>query len=108
MSRIARKYPQTISEAVQDYIRAAKLATGLNTHIIYEAWDQASGAGPFTLKRYFRDGKLYITLNSSVICTQLQFQKKELTDRINRITAANPLFVKDIEGKSIVKELILK
>jgi len=108
MSRVARKYPQQISEAVQDFIRASKLSSGLNTHIIFEAWDQASGAGPFTLKKFFRDGKLYITLNSSVVCTQLQFQKKELIDKINQITSSNPIFVQGVDGKSTVKELILK
>jgi hypothetical protein len=35
------------------------------------AWDQASGAAPYTIKRYFRDGKLFITLSSSVLCSQL-------------------------------------
>ena len=65
-----------MDELVKQYIRSMKLAAGLNTQRIFAAWDACSGAGEFTLKRFFRDGKLYITLSSSVVRNQLHFQKE--------------------------------
>ena len=62
---INRKDPVPMEELVQQFIQSMKLAPGLNTRRIYEAWDQASGAAHYTLRRYFRDGKLYITRGSA-------------------------------------------
>ena len=69
---IRRKEALTMEEVIEEYIKSAKLASGLNTQRVFAAWDECSGAGPFTLKRYFRSGTLYITLNSSVIRNQLR------------------------------------
>ena len=64
---IRRKEALTMEEVIGEYIKSAKIASGLNTQRIFAAWDACSGAGPFTLRRYFRGGKLYITLSSSEI-----------------------------------------
>ena len=45
MSRVARKTAVSLSEAIQEYLKAAKLSSGLNTQRIFAAWDAASGAG---------------------------------------------------------------
>ena len=67
-----------------------------------------SGAGPFTLKRYFRSGTLYITLNSSVIRNQLSFQKEALIEKMNATLSGDPLFTSDNRTAGYVKELVLR
>ena len=106
--RIHRKQALSMEELVQQYIKSMKLAAGLNTQRIFEAWDACSGAGPFTLKRFFRDGKLYITLNSSVIRNQLSFQKDALVEKMNAWLADDKLFTADNRTVNFIRELILK
>ena len=106
--RIHRKQALSMEELVQQYIKSMKLAAGLNTQRIFEAWDACSGAGPFTLKRFFRDGKLYITLNSSVIRNQLYFQKDSLVEKMNARLSEDKLFTADNRTVNFIRELILK
>ena len=97
-----------MEELVQLFIRSMKLSAPLNTRRIFDAWDQASGASRYTLRRYFRDGKLYVTLNSSMVRNQLGFQRAALVDRINEILRSDELFQKDDATVQYVEELILK
>jgi hypothetical protein len=105
---IRRKEALTMEEVIEEYIKSAKLASGLNTQRIFAAWDACSGAGPFTLKRYFRSGTLYITLNSSVIRNQLSFQKTELIEKMNATLAGDRLFTSDNRTVGYIQELVLK
>ncbi len=97
-----------MDELVKQYIKSMKLAAGLNTQRIFEAWDACSGAGEFTLRRYFRDGKLYITLSSSVVRNQLHFQKQDLVEKMNRFLLDDSLFTEDNSTVGFIQELILK
>lgn len=106
--RIHRKEAVSMDQLVHQYIKSMKLAAGLNTQRIFAAWDACSGAGPFTLRRYFRDGKLYITLNSSVLRNQLFFQKTELVEKMNRFLSQDSLFTDDNRTVGYIRELILK
>ena len=105
---IRRKEALTMEEVIEEYIKSAKMASGLNTQRIFAAWDACSGAGPFTLKRYFRSGTLYITLNSSVIRNQLSFQKTELIEKMNATLAGDRLFTSDNRTVGYIQELVLK
>ena len=105
---IRRKEALSMEEVVEEFIKSANLASGLNTQRVYAAWDEASGAGPFTLKRFFRGGTLYITLNSSVIRNQLYFQKEALIEKMNAILSGDPLFTDDNHTVGFVKELVLR
>ena len=106
--RIHRKEAVSMDQLVHQYIKSMKLAAGLNTQRIFAAWDACSGAGPFTLRRFFRDGKLYITLNSSVLRNQLFFQKTELVEKMNRFLSQDSLFTDDNRTVGYIRELILK
>lgn len=106
--RIHRKEAVSMDQLVQQYIKSMKLAAGLNTQRIFQAWDACSGAGPFTLRRFFRGGKLYITLNSSVIRNQLYFQKADLVEKMNAFLAQDSLFTADNRTVGFITELILK
>ncbi|MBR4826978.1 MAG: DUF721 domain-containing protein [Bacteroidales bacterium] len=106
--RINRKNALPLAAAIREYLRDTHLSSGLNTRRIFAAWDEASGAAPFTLKRYFRGGKLYITLRSSVIRSQLGSQKDLLLEKINDILRHDECFSQDDPAVSWVQELILK
>jgi hypothetical protein len=106
--RIARKKALSMDELVRMYIESMRLAPALNTRRIFAAWDEASGAGPYTLRRFFRDGRLYITLSSSVVRNQLSFQSQALVEKMNAILSKDELFARDDTRVSFVKELILK
>ena len=97
-----------MEELVREYIRTMRLTPGLNTRRIYEAWDEASGAAHYTLRRYFRDGTLYITLNSSMVRGQLSLQREALRERINEILSSDELFTSDEQRGGYVRTLILK
>lgn len=106
--RIHRKEAVSMDTLVQQYIKSMKLAAGLNTQRIFAAWDACSGAGPFTLRRFFRNGKLYITLNSSVIRSQLYFQREALVEKMNAYLSQDELFTADNRTVNFIQELILK
>ncbi len=106
--RIHRKEPMGMDALVKEYIKSMKLSAGLNTQRIFAAWDACSGAAPFTLKRFFRSGKLYITLSSSVIRNQLYFQKAELMEKMNAFLSKDELFTQDDRTVSFIEELILR
>lgn len=108
MSRIARKEALPLAEVFKEMIKGSHLAASHNTHRIFAAWNAASGAGQYTIRRFFRDGRLYITLSSSVVRTQLYMQRAFLLEKINSILAEDELFISDDPRYSDVKELILK
>lgn len=106
--RIHRKEAVGMDQLVRQYIKSMKLAAGLNTQRIFAAWDACSGAEKFTLRRFYRDGKLYITLGSSVIRNQLYFQKDALIEKMNAYLSQDELFTEDNRTVSFIRELILK
>ena len=106
--KIKRKNALPLGAAIKEYLQAARLTTGLNTRLIFKAWDDVSGAGPFTLKRYFRSGKLYITLSSSVVLNQLSARKEFLKEMLNDRLSRDELFEQDDKNATWVEEIILK
>lgn len=107
-SRIERKKAVSLGDALLDFLKQARLSSGHNTQRIFDAWDKVSGASRYTIGRYFRDGVLTVTMNSSVARSTLEFQKEDLADGINRILAADELFIKDDPNVSYVKNIVLK
>ena len=106
--RLHRKEAISMDQVVDQFIKQMKLAAGINTQRIFAAWDACSGAGPLTLKRFYRGGKLYITLSSSVIRNQLSFQREALIEKMNAFLAEDALFTADNRTVGFVRELILK
>jgi len=97
-----------VGDAIRLMLGTEKLSFQFNSRRIYSAWAAASGADAYTLKRYYRDGKLYITVDSSVVRNQLSCQKQILIDKINAILTEDPLFIRKESDTVFVKELILK
>ena len=108
MSRVSRKSAVPLGELIQEYLKSSRLGSGHNTQRIFAAWDAASGAARYTVRRFFRDGKLYITVDSSVVRSQLSFQHQALLDKVNALLAEDELFIRDRSQGDVVKELILK
>ena len=108
MSRVSRKSAIPLGELIQEYLKSSRLAGGHNTQRIFAAWDAASGAARYTVRRFFRDGRLYITVDSSVVRSQLSFQRDSLLEKINALLAQDELFTRDGAPEGVVKELILK
>lgn len=108
MSRVERKDPITVGDALRLFLGQSRLSSGLNTRRIFAAWDEASGAARYTLKRFYRNGVLYITTSSSVVCSQLEFQKHALVDKMNAILSSDELFLDNGSHSDWIKELRLK
>lgn len=108
MSRIEKRKTVTAGDAIREMLLRTGMSQALNTQRIFEAWDEASGAGEYTQKRFFRDGVLYVTTTSSVICSQLGFQRDTLLEKINSILEQDELFIKDDPKVGYVRELRLK
>ena len=108
MSRVARKTAAPLSDLIRAWLKSEHLTASLNTKRIFAAWDAASGAGRYTVRRYFRDGRLYITVDSSVVRSQLYFQREALVDKINALLDQDELFTRDDARVGLVQELILK
>ena len=106
-NRIARKTAQPLVEVLKEMLVEGKAGSTHNGYRIFAAWDSVSGAAPYTIKRFFRDGKLYITLSSSVICSQLSMQKDVLLKKVNAVLAGDELYIGSA-AEGPVKELILK
>ena len=102
-----RKQAQTMEELISEYIRQMKLTPRLNRERIFAAWDEASGAGRYTVARYFNNGTLYCTIGSSMVRNQLYFQKDVILETMNEILEKDNLF--DGEQKNAyVKYIVLK
>lgn len=106
--RIGRKQALAMDEVIHMYIKSMKLSSGLNTQRIFAAWDEASGASRYTIKRFFRGGKLYVTLNSSLVRTRLDMEKDVLILKMNDILRSDGLFTAEDVNVSYVEQLILK
>lgn len=106
--KFKRKSALPLSSAIKEYLREAHLTTGLNTRLIFKAWDDVTGAGPFTLRHYFRSGKLYITLNSSVVRSQLAPRLEFYKELVNTKIAGDELFEQDDMNVNWVEQIILK
>ena len=108
MSGLGRKKAQPLDTLVKYWIVSNGLTPRLNSRRIFEAWDHVSGAGKYTVRRYFREGRLYITVNSSVVRSQLMMQRDVYLSKINALLCEDELFNPDDPSTGYVKELILK
>lgn len=97
-----------MQEMMKLYVISMNLTSGLNEHLVFEAWDKVTGAGSMTLNKYLRDGVLYCTISSSVARNQLYFQRKLIVERINNELKDNPLFFQKDREVGFIKSVILK
>ncbi len=108
MSRMERKQAVQVGELMKIFLLTSHLSSGMNTRRVFAAWDAASGAADFTLKRFYRDGILYITVSSSVIRSQLEYRKDDLVEKMNAILSDDWLFTPEDARVGFVRQLRLK
>lgn len=106
-NRLRRRDAVGMDELVEDFIREMKLASGLNRQRAMAAWNAVSGASRYTVDVQLRDKVMYCTIGSSMVRSQLYFQKDVILSQINQYLEDDDLFVKDGVAPYI-KELILK
>lgn len=106
--KVQRKTAEGMDSVMIRYVKAMGISAAHNSHRIYLAWDEASGAAANTIKRFFRDGVLTITLNSSVVRSVLYMQSDLLIAKMNSILDEDELFIKDSPKLKKVEKLILK
>jgi hypothetical protein len=104
--RIERKEAAKVDSLIHDYVKRLKLSDGLKRVHVFDAWDKVTGAGRYTIGKDFRGGTLSVTISSSVVRSQLWFQKEAMLLSINEELAKDPFFTG--EDRCIVKKIILK
>lgn len=106
--RVERKTAEGMENIMLRYVKAMGISFSHNSRRIYMAWDAASGAAVHTIKRYFKEGTLTITLDSSVLRSVLLLQTDLLIAKINQILDEDELFIKDDPRLQKVEKLVLK
>jgi len=94
-----RENTQLIKDVLQEFIKEERLEDGLQRVRIFGAWDLVVGdAGArATTNKFFRDGILYCTINSSIVRTQLYYRKEDIALQMNKML-----------NDSLVSKIILK
>lgn len=86
-----RQNAEPLSDILQLFVKANGLGPGLRRQAVFQAWDQASGQAGYISNKYLKDNVLYVTVSSSVVRSQLMFQKECLLQRINEILSEDEL-----------------
>ena len=103
-----RKEALSLDEIVPLFIKAHGLNAGMNTQRVFAAWDAVSGVKDFSLRKFYRGGKLFVTLSSSMIRTHLELQKDSILQSVNEFLLKDKLFDKTCPNVGLVKEIILR
>lgn len=90
---------------ILEYIRQMKLASGLNRQKIFNAWDKVSGAGRYTIGKFYSKGVLYCTISSSVLRSQLYLQRGMLLCALNKELENDPQYDRSLGP---IKSIVLK
>ena len=104
-AKISRQDPRPLSDAIPAFVRVNGLGKGLASRLVFDIWDEVSGAAGYSTNKFFRDGVLNVTISSSVVRSQLLFQLDIIKDRINKSLkdneSAKMFGLGDIEVKTI-------
>ena len=94
-----RENTQLISAILKEFIKEEQLEDGLNRVRLFNVWNLIVGevGARATTNKFFKDGILYCTVNSSIIRTQLYYRKEDIVAQMNKMLNGD-----------IVKKLILK
>lgn len=83
-AKINRQNPEPLANAIPLFVRVHGLGKGLTSHLVFDAWDEISGAAQYSTNKFFRDGVLSVTISSSVARSRLLFQLDIIKDDINK------------------------
>ena len=108
MQGLRRREAVGMDELMDMFVKNMKIASGLNSQRIADAWDEVTGAGRYTLDKYVRNGVLYCTMSSSMVRDRLSFQKIAIVEQINERLKSDPLFTPEDKKISFIKSIVLK
>ena len=94
-----RENTQLISAIIQEFIKEERHEEGLVRTRIFKAWDIVVGenGARATVNKFYRDGVLYCTINSSMLRTQMYYRKEDIINNLNKMlngTLVNKLILK--------------
>ena len=94
-----RENTQLIKAIIEEFIKEERLEEGLNRTRLFKAWDLVVGeiGAKATTNKFFKNGVLYCTINSSMIRTQMYYRKEDIIAHMNKM----------LNGPTVTK-LILK
>jgi aromatic ring hydroxylase len=82
-----RENTQLIKAIIEEFIKEERLEEGLNRTRLFKAWDLVVGevGARATTNKYFKDGVLYCTINSSMLRTQMYYRKEDIISHMNKM-----------------------
>ena len=84
---MAKRYNeiQSLKDLMKTFIKDNNLTSGIAQEEVREAWDDVMGNGiaQYTTHVDFKQGTLFITLNSSVLKQELSFAKDKIIKMMN-------------------------
>ena len=82
-----RENTQLIKAIIEEFIKEERLEEGLNRTRLFKAWDLVVGeiGAKATTNKFFKDGVLYCTINSSMIRTQMYYRKEDIIAHMNKM-----------------------
>ena len=88
----------TLGDAIQRILTEKKLMTGVHAQRIKNSWQQIMGemVAKHTQKISFLNGKLYITVDSSVLKNELYYSRKKIKEVFNSEL-----------GEEVIKEVVI-
>ena len=104
---LRRRNAVGMDELVEEFIREMKLASGISRQRVREAWNVVSGAGNYTIDVQIVNGVMYCNMASSMVRSQLYFQKDVILAQINEYLKNDVLYVKNGDN-SYIKDIVLK
>ncbi len=94
-----RENTRLISAIIEEFIKEERLEEGLNRTRLFRAWDIVVGenGARATSNKFFREGVLYCTINSSIMRTQMYYNRENIIAQLNKMlngTVVNKLILK--------------
>lgn len=84
-AKIRRTSAEPLGDILKLFVVQNRLGYGLFDQELFRLWDEVSGAGRYSSNRFFRDGTLYVTMNSSLVRSQLSFQLDLIREKMNQM-----------------------
>ena len=86
-----RENSQILAQVIEQYIQELNLEDDLFRTRVFATWDIIVGAklAELTSSKFYKDGVLYCSINSSVMRSQLLFRKDDIIAQLNKLLNVN-------------------
>ena len=104
----SRTNPEPFQALFLEWVVSMGYGPSYNSYRIEKAWKKVSGSESQTVRTFFRDGILYVTLNSSALRSHLSLSVENLRTRLNRELDEDGRFIKGYAFSRKVDKIVLK